>query len=130
MSPIQWKESYSIGNETIDRQHRQFFAILQEAHDKLIGNVQSDLSALGNEMLTAVSDYTRFHFSSEETHMKETGYPDYATHKKIHQEFVDKVDRWCLDIHQGKIPLNTEIIKLIENWLIEHILSEDQKIRG
>ena len=60
--------------------------------------------------------------------MEEIGFLGIEEHKRIHNDFVKKLDSLAIQMHQGTHLLNSEIIKIIENWLVNHILKEDQKI--
>ena len=48
----------------------------------------------------------------------------------VHQAFIAKLDNLALQIHQGTFVLDSEIIKVMENWLVDHILNEDQKFKS
>ncbi|MFH2059399.1 MAG: bacteriohemerythrin [Pseudomonadota bacterium] len=130
METFQWKKEFDVGNEEINDQHKKWFEILNDTHNKMLGNIKSDISKIGPDALKKVIDYTKYHFSFEEKHMLKIGFSDIDRHKKLHEKFIKKVDQIALDLHRGELVLNSEIIKVIKNWLIEHILKEDQKFCG
>ncbi len=129
MTKIKWTEDFGIQNEEIDEQHKKWISIYNEAHDKMIGIVPVDKrDDIGKDALKKMIEYGKYHFSSEEKIMKEIGYSELETHKSIHRDFAKKLDNINLQMQQGIYILNSEIIKTIENWLIDHILTEDKKI--
>ncbi|MBC8438337.1 MAG: hemerythrin family protein [Deltaproteobacteria bacterium] len=72
-------------------------------------------------------EYGKYHFPFEEKFMEEIGFAEVKDHKKKHKDFVQKMDHIALQMHQGDNVLNSEILKVIENWILDHILKEDQK---
>jgi len=72
-------------------------------------------------------EYVLNHFSYEEEYMRKIKFPDIVRHRRIHKDFDNLIYSYNRDIREGKIVLNTAIIKLIKNWLVDHILNEDKK---
>lgn len=129
MELFQWKNELSVGNKEIDSQHQKWFEILNDAHNKMLGHIKSNIGSIGPDALKKVIDYTKYHFLLEENYMTEIGFSDFDRHKNLHKDFIRKIDQVVLDLHRGEYVLNSEIIKIIENWLVEHILKEDQKFK-
>ena len=126
---LKWKEKYSINNEVIDSQHREWFRRvndLMEACRQRKGN-----DKIG-ELLDFVVDYTVKHFSTEEEIQKSSGYPDYKKHKGIHEAFVKKVKeiKSEYDDRDG-LPINkmVEVNSMLSKWLINHVTGIDQGIK-
>lgn len=82
---------------------------------------------IGKDALKDMIEYGKYHFASEEKFMEKIGYPGIEEHKKIHEVFVGKLNTLDEQMQNGILVLNSEVIKIIENWLIDHILNEDQK---
>ena len=59
--------------------------------------------------------------------MKNLNYPDLIDHIHIHSDFMSKVKKYNDDHKTGKTILNREIMDELMNWLLDHILEEDQK---
>jgi hemerythrin len=131
MPKIKWIEKFSVHNEKIDAQHKKWIEIFNIAHDRMMGKPFDDKAiSIGEAALIEMINYTKYHFSFEEEFMKKIGFPKIAEHQKCHQAFILKLDDLALQIHQGTFVLDSEIIKVIENWLVDHILNEDQKIKS
>lgn len=124
---INWKDSYDIGVEKIDCQHRQLLAKLNEFFDacsKQQGKEQIE------ETLKFLKEYTLEHFSSEESLMVDIDFPELTEHRKTHAEFVQTV----LELEETlktKGPSVLSTIKLnrtLTDWLLNHINKCDKLI--
>ncbi len=125
MSKIEWDDSFSVNNIEIDDQHKRWIEIFNEMHESLItGN---NTTRQTSEILKAMHEYTLKHFSFEEEYMRIIGYPHAIEHHRLHKDFDNRIFAYNKDIQEGKIVLSTYIIKLIKNWLLDHILIEDKK---
>lgn len=128
MALIQWTDDFSVNNAEIDQQHKRWIEIYNSAHERMMEDGSSVAKKdIGRDALTEMLDYGTYHFDFEENHMKSIGYKDLERHQKIHREFSEKLSQVTRQLHNGEYVLNSEIIKMIENWLIQHILNEDQK---
>ena len=127
-SITEWSDDYLIGIEMVDEQHKKWIEIYNEAHDRMMDDgLTVNKRDIGKDALKKMIEYGKFHFSFEEKFMEKIGFPEIEDHKKIHENFVQKLDSLALQLRQGIYVLNSEIIKLIENWLVDHILNEDRK---
>jgi hemerythrin-like metal-binding protein len=81
------------------------------------------------EALQAMQEYGIYHFRSEENFMKSIGYPDLPHHWRLHKDFDYKVFHYIREIETGEVVKNTEIIAFLREWLIDHVMKEDMKIR-
>lgn len=128
---MMWKERYRIGVDLIDDQHRELFKRLSG----FIQIVQNDIpwnSKLDEvkETLAFLGDYVVFHFNDEENYMKKINYPDYAIHKKIHEDFKKEINDYIELFHnqgfnEDKIQ---ELNARLMTWLIMHVGKMDQEI--
>ncbi|MHA3964844.1 MAG: bacteriohemerythrin [Candidatus Thorarchaeota archaeon SMTZ1-45] len=126
MTQIEWDDSLSVGIKLIDEQHKMLIQRIKDLSDAVE-------QARGLEKilqtLDFMIDYTEFHFSTEEKHMKKLGYPAFDVHKKQHDEFNSTLDCLVEDFEEEgatdalSISINTFLI----NWLVKHIKSMDKK---
>lgn len=128
MPIIEWTDEFNVGNELIDRQHQKWIAIYNKAHDRMMSMSDEEFRSTGADAIEEMVEYGRYHFSAEENLMAEVEFAELERHKELHRAFMDQVERTRRDMRQGKYVLNSEVIKTIENWLVHHILNEDQKI--
>jgi len=128
MPVIEWNDKLSIGDEQIDEQHKKWIRIYNKVHDAMMAAEKQDYHKLGSETLKEMLEYGKYHFEYEEKWMARIKYSGIERHKELHKKFLSSVDRQLLEIKKGRYVLNTEIIKMIENWLVNHIMNEDRKI--
>ena len=96
-------------------------------HENLQQGKDSDIAY---QTLNGMIDYTKTHFMDEEKLLVESDYPDYLSHKKLHDYFIDELNnlQYKLLNHQHNDWLFTmKIIKLLSDWLANHIRFSDQK---
>ncbi len=127
MPKIEWDNSFSVHNAEIDGQHKKWIEIFNKMHEILTEGGDKVLHSAGAEALKAMQDYSRYHFNFEEEYMRTINYPDLYIHKRMHKDFDNQIYTYGRDMQEGKIVLDTEIIKLIKDWLLYHILNEDKK---
>ena len=128
MSKLEWQETYSIGIEAIDQQHRKWIDIINSLHDSLIKGEK--VSEITLEILDEMIDYCNYHFSFEEEYMERIGYPGFGVHKRIHGDFLNDLRQYRADEKSGNFVLNTRLMKTLMNWLTDHIMTEDKKIQS
>jgi hemerythrin-like metal-binding protein len=130
MSQITWNDSYSVNNDAIDAQHKEWIAIYNRLDQTMLDGSLQDLSKVREESLQAMQDYASYHFRQEEEYMREIGYPDIVAHKRLHTDFDDQLFNYHRMISNGELVLNTELISIIKDWLLNHILKADMKYRA
>ncbi len=128
MAQLEWDDSLSIDHAEIDSQHKELIRLYNNAHETLFNGDNRAIESLAHETLSAISDYTRKHFAYEEGYMEKIGYPGLVKHWRLHKDFVSLVEERVAEIRSGRAVLNTRVLKMLENWLVEHIMTEDKKI--
>lgn len=114
-----WNEKYSVGDSEIDNQHKSLFELGNRiSNSASTHDIKPDVMRLFK--------YTREHFKAEEAMMKRIGFPLAAEHAKLHDDLITKLS----DV--TSIPLDTDdnidaFKKFIFEWLIDHIMNEDNK---
>ncbi len=124
MSCIVWDESFSVHVKEIDEQHKRWIDIINGLHDSLMKG--EGYEEITGKSLRAMEEYGAFHFAFEEQYMAGIGYSNLASHKNEHDEFLKKIRQYVRDEAQGKIILNTDIMKMLKGWLVNHILQCDK----
>ena len=128
MSHITWDDTFSVGVDEIDAQHKIWIDTINDLHDAIYNSSSDKLADATNKSVKAMWEYTRFHFQAEETYMTSINYPDLPGHQAIHDMFSLEVMKIYNDVKDGKQVLSTSVMKMLSNWLQEHILQEDKKI--
>jgi hemerythrin-like metal-binding protein len=122
---IQWTDAWLIGVSHIDAEHRQLVGLLSELQHVAIDG-KPRISAL--DALVALSAYIELHFGDEEHLMQQINYPNFITHQKVHQRFVDRVQNFAREFRLGKKDFTDEISEFLARWIIEHIATYDVAI--
>jgi len=120
---VLWNESYSVGVERIDTQHKKLIDILNQLYgsfvDQTTGQVLEDI-------IRELVDYTNYHFRTEEELFEEHNYPHKEKHVSEHQDFIQKVIDFNADLKAGKSRITFQLMNFLRNWLINHICGSDQ----
>ena len=125
MPAIPWNEKYNVHVDQIDQQHQKLIDILNEFYETLRTKQSKDATA---KILSQLLDYTKYHFTMEENLTRSYGYPGYLHHKKLHDDFVQKVADAIARLQQGKLVLPIEVGNLARDWLISHIMVVDKEL--
>lgn len=127
MDYIKWDDSFLVGVEAFDNDHKYLV--------KLINNLHSGLMAgFGVSEMTFILDdlvrYTNVHFKREEDLMKKHAYPDYEEHRDAHADLVRKVVDFQAQLKSGKKVFSVELMSFLKDWLLNHILKTDKRYSG
>lgn len=125
MSLFQWKSEYKLGHPLIDKQHQRLFELAGELHTAM-------LSGQGRQKLQATLDelvaYTKNHFATEEQLMQKFNYPDYAAHKREHDELTGKVVEFQKGFQSTNFASTLKVMEFLKDWLAHHIGETDRKV--
>ncbi len=117
---FKWDASYEIGVHAIDAQHQRLF--------ELANALEEDLSSENvKRVVMALYKYTRIHFDTEEKLMGFLNYPDLAAHVKYHEELLETLNKVSRQDFDERLSV-TSLRMFVYNWLVNHIMNEDQKI--
>ena len=121
-----WSEKYMLGVNKMDDEHK----VLVDKINFLVANLESQYEKKNKTTLMAafkdLAAYTREHFAHEEKFMQSIHYPQFASHKKIHEKLLDQVGRYGQQIENGTLD-DQKLISFLRNWLISHIMGVDMQ---
>ena len=120
----EWSSSLETGNATIDNQHKQLIAAVNNLLDACRdGTGQQELS----NTLEFMNGYIVKHFGDEEKMMRQFHYVDYDKHREYHEAFKTVVRNLTQRLLQeGPTEfLVGEVHISIVNWLLNHIKGDD-----
>ena len=121
-----WKEIYSVGNPSIDAEHKQLFDIAQEAFTD-VESSQRNIKI--KEVLTSLYNYMKTHFKHEEKFMQEINYPKFEEHKVLHHNIIERINTFVKQLpNLDESLFEKELAKIIDIALVHHIIQEDRKI--
>jgi hemerythrin-like metal-binding protein len=124
MEYISWDDSFLVGVEAFDNDHKYLV--------KLINNLHSGLMAgFGISEMTFILDdlvrYTNVHFKREEDLMRKHSYPEFYKHESAHAELVSQVLEFQAQLKSGKKVFSIELMGFLKDWLVNHILKTDMR---
>jgi hemerythrin-like metal-binding domain len=123
---LRWSNSFSVGNTTIDEQHKELIAIINEV-TRLISEEDFDYSNIV-ELIRRLEDYVKFHFDEEENLMLKYDYPQIEVHTNQHNQLRYKVfNTKIYDIDTPK-EFYTEALIYLMDWLAKHIMQTDKQL--
>ena len=118
---VEWKPFYSVGDVTIDEQHKRLLGII----DELYGATQTGHDpALVATIVDQLVEYTMTHFEHEEHAMWACAYPDFDAHKALH----DEMRRRSLEFQANPQSLGENaLLQFVKSWWVRHIQNQDRK---
>lgn len=131
MEQIVWDEKFNIGVEVVDKAHSKLFRIMKKLLE--VPENEEINQATYREGIKYLEAYTMIHFLEEETYMRSIKYSNYAHHKRIHDNFRDKTlvsIKRDLELSNFSPSAVQRFVLVVNNWLAEHIMVEDQAIVG
>lgn len=122
---VEWSDSYSVGIESVDKQHKKLVEIINNLYD-LINSSQKVYETGYQRIFDELLKYTEYHFSyEEEEFIDRYNYPSADIHKATHKSFIRSIqDR----IAQADVatPENGKVLyKYLSTWLLNHISKAD-----
>lgn len=124
MALIKWRDSYSVGVEKFDEEHKVLVKLINELY--VIVRDKGNVDTMSNVVAQLIY-YTETHFADEEEAMKRVDYPLYGEHKAIHADLLQQVTGFQDRMeHEGKV-IRTDLYQFLRKWLLDHILDEDMK---
>lgn len=131
MNQIVWKDSYKIGVDFIDKEHKQLFSTM----NKLLRISESEDKSewACREGVKYLRNHTTEHFEHEEEYMKSINYSEYEIHKRLHDNFR-KNTLPALEAEMEVSEYSEDSVRhflgVCIGWVVGHTQTEDQAIVG
>lgn len=120
-APVRWRRQFDTGLAPIDQQHRELFDALAGLASAFEAGAPMDQL---DEGFAFVARHLIKHCQTEETLMKEAGFPGRIAHASQHQELVLRVRELQYQRAKGK-DLGPEAVARVGEWLDHHICEAD-----
>jgi len=122
---VVWNDSFSVGFEPIDDQHKVLVDMINELFQACKeGVVEADIAFLG--IIKKALDYAGTHFADEEEYLSEANYPYLSEQKEQHEAFVEEVQKTIEEFEAGNIePIY--FARFLKKWLLNHIAVYDKR---
>lgn len=122
---IEWTEDLAMGVTEIDDQHKELFRRINDLLDAC--NQRKAKDEVG-KTIEFLGSYVIEHFGNEERYMLMYDYPDSASHKEQHRQFISGFqelrDRFETDGPGVHIVILTN--RTVVGWLNSHIRNVDK----
>jgi hemerythrin-like metal-binding protein len=123
---IEWSQELATGIDWQDKQHQTLLSSFLKLHQAIKGRKSRKQVANTLEFL---EKYVEIHFSREEKHMQQTGYPDLKRHLKEHTYFINRLTKLrAMTTDTKKLVLGIRLHKDLYTWIINHIKVSDKKL--
>ncbi len=126
-----WQDRFNIGVESIDREHKKLFSIL----NKLLRyrNQPDKIEWVCREGIKYFKDHAMRHFTDEEAYMASIAYEGFEMHRRVHDNFRN-VTLPALERELDQTGYSADAIShflgVCAGWLVGHTLTEDSAITG
>lgn len=131
MKQIKWNDRYKLGVDFIDKEHKLLFSTM----DRLLSLSENEEKTewACREGVKYLKNHSIEHFEHEEEYMRSIGYSEYEVHKRLHDDFRDKMLP-ALEKEMEDSKFSTEAIRhflgVCIGWVVAHTLTEDMAISG
>ena len=118
---VTWKDFYSVGEPSLDAEHRQIISVINELYEAMQqGQDRAVLKPITDRLL----QYTLAHFKHEEQVMQEHEYPDFTQHIALH----DKIRQKTIDLREHvSLVTGHDLLRFLKDWWVGHIQGCDKK---
>ncbi len=124
MPLFQWTPELSVNVKEIDNQHKQLVNLINLLHDSMKSGKGKDVMG---KVLNDLTDYTVYHFGTEERLFQKYGYIEYPQHKKEHDDLTKQVLDVKSKFEAGQTTVTIEVMNFLKDWLNKHIKHSDKK---
>lgn len=121
---ITWKDEYSVGLDSIDRQHKKLINLINQLTTAVDYSTGEEFE---REALAELVDYTRTHFTYEEGLMEDNGYPDFEAHRAQHRLMIAEVEAVLAEYEKDHDTAMRHASDYLKGWLINHINGTDKQ---
>ena len=125
MALLTWDSRIQTHVDKIDSQHKELVRMVNELYDAM-GEGKGKDKITGTVHFLA--DYTSKHFAMEESLMQQHAYPEYNSHKKLHDALIDQVSKLLDKIDKNESLLTIDVADFLSDWVKNHIIQNDIKL--
>ncbi|MFH1983521.1 MAG: bacteriohemerythrin [Pseudomonadota bacterium] len=121
---LEWTPALSVNDDRLDRQHQLLFAIINDL---------ADLRAKGGErrgiidLITRMIGFSDAHFGCEDEVMLDADFPLFASHRREHQQFMERVGQFLEGYQQRTQDLTGEMMAFLQAWWLNHTAESDRR---
>ena len=121
---VDWDESCSVKVVRFDDDHKQMFSLINKLHTAML---RGKGALAVQETVAQITNHAQGHFAGEEAMMEKTKFPELASHRLEHQEFVKRLEQFQRQIEMGNFVSSVTLADFLDKALMAHTKSTDQK---
>ena len=124
---IAWRDGLSVGDSTIDGEHRLLVRRVNELNSALVAQLgRPEILRLTRRLLDAAAT----HFANEERLLRDRGYPEAEQHHLVHEALIADLFEAMDKFTDTPVSLTWLVMGLkFSRALMEHLAHEDMKYR-
>ena len=125
MTPITWRDEYSVGLPDVDHEHRVLIAMINELAESLGPGTPN---ARIVEALGEICSRIAAHFALEEREMRGLKYIGLGEHKRDHERLLEDIQDIMADVES---PAGYDAALLegrLTTWFTEHFRTQDARL--
>jgi hemerythrin len=125
VTPITWREEYSVGLPDVDHEHRVLIAMINELAEALGPQTPREriVGALG-EICSRIAA----HFALEEREMRGLRYVGLGEHKRDHERLLEDILDIMADVESPGRYDPALLERRLSAWFTEHFRTHDAKL--
>ena len=119
MNYFNWKKIYETGIYEIDKQHQEFFSLVNRFYTELFSDTFSPQTGIINNRIKELNDYYETHFNYERTVYSKEFILKYFDAENLLAKKIDELFK--TNKHPDIIALYS-FAEFLRKWLIKHVL--------
>lgn len=131
MNITEWDKKFELGVNSIDKEHKQLFTIVEKLLNMIENQDKSEFAF--REGIKYLNHHTIEHFAHEEEYMRSINYGDYEMHKRIHDDFrtvtLPALETELNEMHYSDSSVR-HFVGVVIGWLMSHTITADMAIVG
>ena len=123
---FEWDESFLIGIEELDHEHKVLIDDIKRLHEEL---TRHDQKLEIEKCLGDIYARMQAHFALEEHVMKEHEYEFFDEHKREHDDLLDSFTEYMLQfLNDADVSTSITVEGPLKHWVLNHIITSDKKM--
>lgn len=122
IASLKWSSKFLLNIDDMDDEHLQIVSIINQLVDLVNKKKVKEMEACLDNLLSVSTN----HFAHEEQFMQKINYPDFNSHKRIHEAILKQLGEHRSQFGTPEFDAS-RFIRFVQNWLLSHILGVDMQ---
>lgn len=127
MAQIEWKEEYTIGHASVDRDHELLIGQINQIYEQL--RLPMDTVAIESLLAELQADIST-HFALEELLMQEAGFAEFEAHREDHERLLDQLHDLIFHFTEDRASGSEMLINRLSDWFSHHFMGFDARLHN